>query len=185
MVWQAVALASEFLSCPGPGTSLDHQAVSGALSVCQAVLPAVLSISLALSLAWQAVLPDCPATLSVYRAVPTAALSQGTRMPSATVPVDSVTGVPESTLKMLRLSAPLVGFGPETTLSGVVAQPPLLAVGPQSVAGGIQPITRTAARRPAGMRDPVFGVGLLTIVAALALAAGARLRSWRRRRMLA
>ena len=115
--------------------------------------------------------------------MPTAALSQGTRMPSATVPVDSVTGVPESTLKMLRLSAPLVGFGPETTLSGVVAQPPLLAVGPQSVAGGIQPITRTAARRPAGVRDPVFGVGLLTIVAALGLAAGARLRSWRRRRV--
>ena len=75
MDWQAAALASEFLSCPEPGTSLDHQAVPGASSACQAVLPAGLSISLALPLAWQAVLPNCPATLSVYRAVPTAALS--------------------------------------------------------------------------------------------------------------
>jgi hypothetical protein len=48
---------------------LDHQAVSGALSVCQALLVAALSISLVLSSVWQAVLPDCPATLSVCQAV--------------------------------------------------------------------------------------------------------------------
>jgi len=68
-----VALASEFLPCPD--LLLNLQAVSGGLSVAQAVLSAALPISLALSWAGQAVLPDCPATLSICRDARTAAMS--------------------------------------------------------------------------------------------------------------
>lgn len=77
MAWQAVAL--KFLPCSG--TLLDLQAASGVLSVAQAVWSAALSISL--SSVWQAVLPDCPVTLSLCRDVRTAAMLACQAMSSA------------------------------------------------------------------------------------------------------
>lgn len=94
-------------------------------------------------------------------------------------------GLSASALHMLRLTSPLLSAGPLTQVGGLAAAPPLLAGLPLVSTPALTPIAPSADRRPArsGVTDPVFDVGVLTVIAAAAVAARTRVRMWRRRRL--
>ena len=94
-------------------------------------------------------------------------------------------GLSASTLHMLQLTSPLLSAGPLTQVGSLTASPPLLAGLPLVSTPALTPIAPSADHRPtrSGVTDPVFDVGVLTVIAAAAVAARTRVRMWRGRRL--